>query len=228
MKSFKRWLLPLLIAYVGKFLLRTLLFTCKIKVKGLEAFHTVASNERCIMMLWHNRLGIMSELLYKFSPKYIYAAFISKSRDGDPLAKLADSYKTGRAIRVAHNTRHGALKNVIDNLREGKQIVVITPDGPRGPRYEAKPGIAMAAQETAAKVVPVTWTATRFWQLKTWDKMIFPKPFSTILVDFGEALKFEKHEQSLEEVSRVLGERLVVMGEVLNAELLPNKAKWPK
>ena len=110
MKAFKRKIFAYFIAYIGKFLLRVILFTCRIEIQGLDLFKKTISSEKSILMLWHNRLTIISEILSKIDSHTIFSAFISKSRDGDPLAALANSYKNGRAIRVPHDRKHQALK----------------------------------------------------------------------------------------------------------------------
>lgn len=56
-----------------------------------------------------------------------------------------------------------------------------TADGPRGPNMIAKPGPVQLAQLAGA-----TWIGTyyalpnRHWELKSWDRFIVPKPFSTV------------------------------------------------
>jgi lysophospholipid acyltransferase (LPLAT)-like uncharacterized protein len=182
-KAKRRWL-PYFIAYAAKIGVRLILKTCKLKIQGLDHLTSTAKESPCILMLWHNRLVIVAEVLHAFAPQFIYTAFISKSRDGDPLALLAESYKSGRALRVPHNARHRALNEMITLLKAG-EIILITPDGPRGPRYAIKPGIVMAARQANAKIVPFSWYADDFWQLNTWDKMLVPKPFTTIHVTFG-------------------------------------------
>ena len=167
-------------------LIRLLLKTCKVKIHGLDHFVKTAEKSPCMLMLWHSKLVLVSEILNKHAPQFIYTAFISKSRDGDPLAYLATSYKSGRALRVPHNARHLALNQMIGSIKNKGEIIIITPDGPRGPREEVKPGIVLAARETEANVFPFSWKAERFWQLKTWDKMKIPKPFTSINVYFGD------------------------------------------
>lgn len=194
----RRWQ-PYFLAYLAKYIIRLLLFTCRFRIQGLQQFVETASQGPCILMLWHDRLLILSEILEKNASQFIYNAFISKSRDGELLAILAHSYKTGRAIRVPHNARHMALGKMINHLKSKQQVVLITPDGPRGPRYICKPGIAIAARQSAAKIIPFSWSASRFWQLSTWDKMMIPKPFSTIDVSFGSALSLE--ERPVKEIS---------------------------
>ena len=171
-----------------------LLRTCRIEVEGLGEFVETATRKRCILMLWHNRLGIVSEILYQYAPQFIYSAFISQSRDGEPLAILANSYSFGRVIRVPYNTRHHSLKMVIDNLKSDRDVIIFTPDGPRGPKYEAKAGIALAANEVDALIVPFSWQANDYWEFNTWDHFRLPKPFSSIRVTWGSPMSIDKEE----------------------------------
>lgn len=202
-KNFRKHYLPYFIAYPAKWLMRLIYWSCSKSITGLDQFLLTASKNPCILMLWHNRLTMTAEILYKNAPHFIYAAFISNSRDGEPLAILAESYTFGRVLRVPHNLRHGALNTMIKHLKEKQEVVLITPDGPRGPRYEIKPGIVMAAQESGAYIVPFSWEASKCWRLKTWDGMIIPKPFSKITITLGAPIKIDK-EMPQEEAIAIL------------------------
>jgi lysophospholipid acyltransferase (LPLAT)-like uncharacterized protein len=184
------------LAYASKYIIKFLLLTCKMSIEGLERFAACVPKEKCIIMLWHNRLALVPEILYRYAPQFIYTALISNSQDGDPLAILAHSYSSGRTIRAPHNARHFALKKLIYNLKAKGEIIIITPDGPRGPRYKIKPGILLAAQETQATLIPLSWTADRYWEFNTWDRFRLPKPFSTIRVELGEPFKIETLNQA--------------------------------
>ena len=188
----KRHWLPHIFAFSAKMGLRLLLKTCRVRIHGLETFVKTAEKSPCMLMLWHNRFGIGPVIVNSHAAQFSYTAFMSKSRDGDPLALVAESYKTGRALRVPHNGRHLALSQMIDALKIRREIMIITPDGPRGPRFIVKPGVAMAAKEAGAHIFPFSWNATRFWQLNTWDHMTIPKPFSTIDVVFGDPVQISK------------------------------------
>jgi lysophospholipid acyltransferase (LPLAT)-like uncharacterized protein len=190
----RRWF-PYLFAYSAKMAIRVLLKTCKIRIRGLEDFVKTAETSPCILMLWHNRLVLVSEILNSHAAQFIYTAFISKSRDGDPLAHLAESYSSGRVLRVPHHARHLALNQMMEAIKSRKEIMIVTPDGPRGPKGIVKPGIALAAKETGANIFPFSWSAKRFWQLKTWDQMSIPKPFTTIDVMFGTPLIISKETE---------------------------------
>lgn len=193
-----------LIAKVLLGILFLLMKTCRIEVKGLETFMKIASEDKCILMLWHNRLASIPFILTHFTPTIQYAAVVSGSRDGDILSKIICSFKQGHTIRVPHLSRYEALRTIIGRLKEGKEVVVITPDGPRGPCYEVKPGIAVAALETQAHVIGLDWKADSYWELNTWDKFRIPKPFSKITVSFTPSIQFnEKPQPTLEEAKAI-------------------------
>lgn len=183
-----------LAAYAGRALIRLIMCTCRVRYHGLEAFKK-AAQEPCILALWHNHLSIAADILTR-ATSFKYAAFISKSRDAEILAALADSYPQGRAIRVPHNARHIALNKAIQSIKEG-EILVLTPDGPRGPRHSVKPGILMAAKESQAWLIPFFWKANRYWEFKTWDRMQLPKPFATIDITFGSPLPSDTSAEAL-------------------------------
>lgn len=177
--------------------------TCKFRIYGLEDFARTAKSEPCILMLWHNRLLIIGYVLSKFTKDLRYAAFVSNSRDGRILAAFVDSYKRGRALRVSHNARGQALKSLIHDLKKCEEVVLITPDGPRGPKYEIKPGVMKAASAASAQTIAFSWSASNFWQLSTWDHLIIPKPFATIHVQFSETLPPDaSFKNALDEVTQ--------------------------
>lgn len=181
-----------IIVYLIRGVLRALLATCKIRIKGQSSLKSAAQNGSCMIMLWHNRLVLIGTMLLRVNPKLTYTAVVSNSKDGEILAQYTTSHKNGRTIRVPHDSREMALKAMISRLKLKREIVIVTPDGPRGPCYTVKPGIALAAKETGAAIIPFSWQADKCWELKTWDKMRIPKPFSTIDVDFGKPVVLQK------------------------------------
>jgi lysophospholipid acyltransferase (LPLAT)-like uncharacterized protein len=64
-------------------------------------------------------------------------------------------------------------------LEEGHPAV-FTIDGPRGPRYVAKPGPVMLAKKTGQPISCFYIAVQRAWILNSWDRMIIPKPFSRV------------------------------------------------
>lgn len=220
LKKLKRKCLSYLIAYSGKYLTRLILKTCKLNVTGLDNLTDSLETSSCILMLWHSKLIIVAEILVSYTSNISFSAFISKSRDGEPLAILADSYKRGTVLRVPHNARHIALNKMIDTLKNSKDVVIITPDGPKGPKEVVKSGIALAAKNSSALIIPFSWETNRFWTLNTWDQMKIPKPFSTIDAGFGKPIKLanvgENPVQSeLHKDTEILGQALKTLERTL-------------
>lgn len=78
-----------------------------------------------------------------------------------------------------------ALAQVVDHVKAGRWGLLVA-DGPRGPRFVCKIGPILAAQRTGRPLVPVAFSAKRQWTFKTWDRMLFPKPFTPVLWVFGD------------------------------------------
>jgi lysophospholipid acyltransferase (LPLAT)-like uncharacterized protein len=178
---FKRFILPYPLGFIGKYSMKLILSTCKIEVSGLEHLQTLP-NKTGILMLWHNRIAIMCEFFDRYLSEMQYAAFLSKSRDGEPIARVIQRYRGGRSIRVAHATKHQALKEAVTYLNHHEGLLLITPDGPKGPRYKIKPGIVFAAQETRSPILGFSWESDNYWEFNTWDQFRLPKPFTTIKI----------------------------------------------
>ena len=60
-----------------------------------------------------------------------------------------------------------------------------TPDGPKGPRREAHGGVVYLASKSGVPVMPVAVAASAYWQLKTWDRYLIPKPFARVHIHMG-------------------------------------------
>jgi hypothetical protein len=210
--KFKKWLSPCfsyLAAMLGKCILQSLLWTCRFEIEGLDHFYATARKHKCILMLWHNRLAVIPFLLSRHASEFHFSALISASRDGDILDRLVRSFKKGHTIRVPHLARFQALQKFIQTVESREQIIILTPDGPRGPRYKLKPGIAIAALETKAHVIALNWEASHFWEFNSWDRFRLPKPFSTIYATFAKASDFSSlSECTIEEARQMLQQTL--------------------
>jgi lysophospholipid acyltransferase (LPLAT)-like uncharacterized protein len=114
------------------------------------------------------------------------AILSSDSKDGEISASIWRHLGI-HAVRgtASHGGGAQGLVKMIQVVRQGWDLG-ITPDGQRGPRFEAKPGVIAVARKTRAWVVPVTVAYSNAWQLKTWDGMLIPKPFSKVAVIYAE------------------------------------------
>jgi hypothetical protein len=124
----------------------------------------------------------------------------SASKDGELLASIVRRFGLG-AVRGSSSRRGAlALRELTEVLARGDSDVIITPDGPRGPRYVLSPGLVYLAQKTALPLMRVQVDYTRFWELKSWDRFRIPKPFSKVDITLHpfEELSFSSSEADIE------------------------------
>ena len=60
------------------------------------------------------------------------------------------------------------------------RLLGITPDGSRGPKYEAKSGALLVARASRCPVALVSFSYSRAIRLKSWDEFVIPLPFSRV------------------------------------------------
>ena len=113
------------------------------------------------------------------NPQRRAKVMISDHKDGEIIARVISFFSID-AIRGSSSK--GAVKALAQSFRELKSgiDVIITPDGPRGPYHSVADGAVVIAQKQNAPIQILNYEASKFWQLKSWDKMIIPKPFSKI------------------------------------------------
>jgi lysophospholipid acyltransferase (LPLAT)-like uncharacterized protein len=94
-------------------------------------------------------------------------------------------YAGGRVIRgSSSHTGARALRDYYLALVQENVSPVITPDGPRGPRFKFKPGAILLAQMSGRPMLPLAYAASRAWLVK-WDKFVIPWPFARIAITIG-------------------------------------------
>ena len=106
---------------------------------------------------------------------------VSRSFDGEYIARIIE--RLGFVAVRGSSSRGGseALRGMKDHLAQGA-AVAFTIDGPRGPKYVAKPGPVLLARSTGLPMAAFYVALSDAWVLKTWDAFMIPKPFSKALV----------------------------------------------
>lgn len=165
------------------FLLRMLGRTLRVRVVEEIPFALGPDSGTVIWCLWHNRLVSCMELYRRFryqeNPQAKLAALVSASKDGAALVRALANFKV-HAVRGSSSRRGGqALKEMTSCLRRGYDAA-ITPDGPRGPKYEVHPGIITLARLSGRPIVPVGVRYHRKITLRSWDSFQLPLPFSRV------------------------------------------------
>ena len=136
---------------------------------------------RFIIAIWHNRLALSTTLYERYARRYEperrMAAMVSASRDGGMLAIILEDLGI-EPVRGSSSRRGGqALVEMITYAERGCDLA-ITPDGPRGPRYEVQEGVIATAQLTGLPIVPVSYHLNWKIRMNSWDKFQIPLPFA--------------------------------------------------
>ena len=169
--------------------------TCRVhRVLGLEqARATVRDTHSVIPVYWHQHTIFGVRALLDLRPDGLKVGFlISPSVDGTAPSMLVG--KVGGHVIRGSSTHTGAraLRDYYETIVKQEISPAITPDGPRGPLHEFKPGAVMLAQLTGKPILPVSIAASHAWRFRTWDRFELPLPFSRIVIAYGEPVKMPR------------------------------------
>ena len=163
-----------LISWAGYLLIRligpTLRFSVQLEPGVLSDGHHA---EQAIWCFWH-RCVIPASFRFR---NLDIAVMTSRSFDGEYIARIIE--KLGFAA-VRGSSSRGAVGALLGMRRELElgHPVAFTIDGPRGPRYVAKPGPVLLAKKTGVPIDCFYVAPEKAWVLNSWDRMLIPKPFS--------------------------------------------------
>lgn len=174
----------------------------------------VARGQPVIYSLWHGRL---LPLTWHFRD-HGYVPMISRSGDGEYIARIAEHWGYLPVRGSSSRAGREALREMLVVARAGRSLV-FTPDGPRGPFQQLKPGVLRAAQLTGCPIVPVSAGARRASFYGNWDRFLVPHPFTRVLVAFGEPIPVPRaaDETELERKSREVTEAMNALTQEVDA-----------
>lgn len=152
---------------------------------------TESSDTPMLWAIWHNTVFVMPYAHFKFFRHRKIVVLTSASKDGAVLESAVRVCDID-AVRGSSSRRAVAALVALRKAIKSGSDVCITPDGPRGPKYELQPGIIKVAELTGAPIVPIRVKFGRCWKLKTWDALRIPVPFSKVHVVLGEPVKIEQ------------------------------------
>ena len=109
------------------------------------------------------------------------AVMVSRSFDGEYIARIIQRFGFGAVRGSSSRGGAAALLGMKDILAQGESVA-FTIDGPRGPKYIAKPGPVRLSKITGLPMSAFYVALDNPWLLKTWDDFMIPKPFSHALV----------------------------------------------
>lgn len=183
--SFRKRLASLVGPVLGYGYFQLLARTMRVEYQGIERLKKLEKEGRpVIFAFWHGRLAILTTL-YQHRPIHL---MISRHADGEIVSRVARAFNK-HAVRGSTSRGGGeALKRMARLLRQG-ELGGITPDGPRGPRYQCQPGIIALAKMTHCPILPLGCAVQRKKVLSSWDRFHLPFPFNRAIVLIGEPIE---------------------------------------
>ena len=162
--------------------------TTRWHIEGQDHLDRFGRDVPVIVAFWHECLPLMPAgwaQLRQRNPGRRGAVLISRHRDGRFIAAIMGRFavdivhgSTAKKTATTFQDKGGAaaLRALLGRLAAGNAVIV-TPDGPRGPKRVAAGGVSALAALSGAPVLPSAARVRRRLVLGTWDSMIMPLPW---------------------------------------------------
>ena len=197
--SLKSFFIPLL----ARWIFQIFFFLNKITIYGeRNLLELIKSGDPIMLCVWHGRLLFPSWYIRHHTSLHIIS---SKHADSELLSHVLKHWGYGL---IRGSTNKGGMR-VIKEMKQifkGGGIIAVTNDGPKGPPRVAKSGSIGLAIKDNVKIITVTGSATKYWQLSSWDRFMLPKPFGKINIIVSEPLKITEKPSTSEEEIQLLTE----------------------
>ena len=155
-------------------------------------------SERGIVAFWH---GYMLPV-WKFFSKYNPTAIVSQSKDGEILSTILSDWGYNLARGSSSKGGKDALDLIVEKAKSN--LVLITPDGPRGPYKEFKSGAVVAAMRSKSNLyLCKVEIKHKYIFKKSWDKFEFPLPFTKIRLNLNNPIRINE-DLSRDEVNGII------------------------
>jgi lysophospholipid acyltransferase (LPLAT)-like uncharacterized protein len=169
-----------------------------------------------LFAFWHSRLLLM---VFAY-PGDRGLALQSRHRDSQLLARMMRRFGIGAVWGSTSRGGMTAAREVVRRLKEGHDVAV-APDGPRGPRRRAQPGIVAIARLSGKPIVPLAFSARPSARLTSWDRSLVPLPFGRGRFVYGEPIvvdrRADRDEQERQRVA--LEEELNRLTDLVDTEV---------
>ena len=175
MKNFLRQIGQVLIPPLIYLIMRIIWYTTSKK------FHFISpvGDEQHVCVCWHGELLMSPQAYRKIHKKHPASAIISSHFDG---SLIASTLKMLGIRSLRGSSRNGAkqvLLQAFKSIKRGEEVL-ITPDGPRGPRHHMSDGAIGIALKSKLPIFVMNYRAEKYWQLNSWDRFVIPKPFTKV------------------------------------------------
>lgn len=165
-------------------------YTTRWEIEGFEGVSRhIGNGKGLIALTWHSRFMMLPSAWKKqWQPPRV---LISMSRDGGIVAHTVRFLGMDTIRGSAKKEGSQKAKGGSRALREMKTLidtghcVVITPDGPRGPRQRMNDGALGLAKMSGAPIIPCIFAVKNRKQFNSWDKFVLPLPFGKGRIIWG-------------------------------------------
>jgi hypothetical protein len=176
--------------FLAATVIRLLAATMRTEVLGEEYPRELwERGERGIFPFWHDQLLMMVKGYRGPGARIL----ISVSKDGELIARTMEYFGQGAVRGSSHRGGREAFRSLVEISAQPWDIA-ITPDGPRGPRHQIKDGVVQLARISGRAVIPMAFFASHGHRFASWDRFLFPLPFSRGVYVYGPPLYFHKDE----------------------------------
>jgi lysophospholipid acyltransferase (LPLAT)-like uncharacterized protein len=171
------------LAWMGGLYLFFALSTTRWRLDGAEYALPHPSRRPLVVAFWHEFLPLMP-MLWRFRLRMTPGrnrglsahVLVSQHRDGRFIGAVMRWFRLGVVLGSSRRGGASGVRAMLELLAAGN-YVAITPDGPRGPRRAAAPGVAQIAALSGIPILPCAAQTSRRRILRTWDHMVAPLPF---------------------------------------------------
>jgi lysophospholipid acyltransferase (LPLAT)-like uncharacterized protein len=209
---FKRLARSPVIPFVGGTLIwaymSILSHTLRWRVEGIEHARKLWTGpEGWVAATWHSRILLMPVLQVIYRPRWTKpphpaTLMVSTSRDGE-FTNRAGRLLGLHIIRGSAASKKGKDKRGLAAAREAMEVmkkggcIVITIDGPKGPPEVVGIGAVKLAQQMGAPIL-IYGLSANAKRLRTWDRLLFPKPFARAAIVIPPPIETSKDMDSEE------------------------------
>ncbi len=187
---FKDRLLVKIAPFLAAMIIRFLHLTIRTEFIGEEQPQAFwQRGEQVILSFWHDQLLLM--VLGYRGP--LAKILISASKDGELIARVMRYFGQDAVRGSSSRGGRAAFKELLQLAKEEVDLV-ITPDGPKGPRHQLKDGVIHLARLSGRPVVPMAFVCSRGRRFGSWDRFLLPYPFGRGVYAFGEPVYYDKIE----------------------------------
>jgi lysophospholipid acyltransferase (LPLAT)-like uncharacterized protein len=178
--------------YIGLLIVKIISSTYKIRVINPEVeLNVLKRGQVPIYASWHQRFFPGITFIAKRKPISI---MISQSKDGELISRIVDQLGWHPVRGSSSRGGKRALKEVYTLAKKGCKVAHIV-DGPKGPQGVVKPGLLIISKASGMPILPTITSAEKKWVFNSWDRFIVPKPFSRVIIRFGDEINVPKNLQ---------------------------------